>query len=162
LQVASAPPGTQAATLDIEATYRTVPVWPPHKCFLVIEVNGDLFINHVFPFGLSMAGSIQGYITDVTVNILHTMELSPIRKWVNDHLFFRYLAGGGITLVDGSVTEFSYSHGLVEIYNKSCPLGMPWHPKKWCNFTSIFIYLGLLWDIVCHTVTLSDEKQKKY
>jgi hypothetical protein len=39
---------------------------------------------------------------------------------------------------------------------------VPWHPKKWCNFTSIFIYLGLLWDIVRHTVTLPDEKQKKY
>jgi len=58
--VASAPPGTQAATLDIEAAYRTIPVWPHHKRFLVVEVDGQLFIDHVFLFGLATAGVFKG------------------------------------------------------------------------------------------------------
>jgi hypothetical protein len=41
-------------------------------------------------------------------------------------------------------------------------LGIPWHPKKWRDFASIFIYLGFLWNLTNHTVELPDEKREKY
>lgn len=161
-QVACAPPGTQAATLDIEAAYRTIPVWPKHKCFLVVEVDGSLFIDHIFPFGLSTAGGIQGNVADATVDILTCSNLGPIKKWVDDHTLFRYAISGGLLLPDGSTSPFIYNHGLIEIYAESEPLGVPWHPLKWRDFASLFIYLGLLWDLISHTVTLPNEKREKY
>lgn len=161
-QVASAPPGTEAATLDIEAAYRTIPVWPPHKCFLVVTVGDDHFIDHVFPFGLTTAGGVQGNVADATVDILHNLNLGPIKKWVDDHTFFRFAIGGGDTLPDGSVSPFRYAHGLEDVYKHSRPLGVPWHPLKWCNFAIIFTYLGFLWNLVNHTVELPDSKREKY
>jgi hypothetical protein len=70
----------QAAMLDIEAVYHTIPVWPHHKHFLVVKVNRQSCINHVFPFGLATAGGVQGHVADATVNILHSLDLSPIKK----------------------------------------------------------------------------------
>jgi hypothetical protein len=125
-------------------------------------VDGSFFINHVFPLGLATAGGVQGNVADAAVDILHSMELGPIKKWVDDHLFFRYATGGGTLLADGSFMPFSYAHGLVDIYGKSSPLGVPWHPKKWNDFAFIFTYLGFLWDLLLHTVTLTDEKRLKY
>jgi hypothetical protein len=126
----SAPPGMQATTLDIEAAYHTISVWPPHKCFLVVKVNGHFFIDHVFPFGLATVGRVQSNIADTTVDILHSMELRPIKKWVDDHLFFRYASRGGFILPDSSCSPFTYAHGLVDIYEKLHPLKVPWYLKK--------------------------------
>jgi hypothetical protein len=36
------------------------------------------------------------------------------------------------------------------------------YPLKWHDFVVVFIYLGLLWNLVNHTVKLPDEKHKKY
>jgi hypothetical protein len=161
-QVASAPPGTQAATLDIEAAYRTIPVWPQHKRFLVVEVDGKLFIDHVFPFGLATAGGVQGHVANATVDILHSLELGPIKKWVDDHTFFRFAISGGLLLPDGSLSPFAYKHGLLKILSLSKPLGVPWHPKKCCDFAFIFVYLGFLWDLTQRSVALPDKKRTKY
>lgn len=81
---------------------------------------------------------------------------------MDDHTLFRFAVGGGLILPDGSVSPFLYKHGLVDIYAESKPLGVPWHPLKWRDFATLFIYLGLLWDLVSHTVTLPNEKREKY
>lgn len=162
LKVASAPPGTEAVTLNIEAVYRTVPVWLQHKQFLVVAVGDSFFIDHVFPFGLTTAGGIQGHIADATVDILQSVDLGPIKKWVDDHTFFCFACGGSEKLADGSSKPFLYCHRLFDIYHHSRPLGIPWHPKKWKDFASIFIYLSFLWNLVNHTVELPEKKRKKY
>lgn len=90
------------------------------------------------------------------------MELRPIKKWVDDHLFFRYASGGGAILPDSLHSPFTYAHGLIDIYKKSCPLKVPWHPKKWRNFAFVFTYLSFLWDLLLHTVTLLEDKHQKY
>jgi len=160
--VASAPPGTQAATLDIEAAYHTIPVWPHHKHFLVVEVDGQLFIDHVFLFGLATAGGVQGHVADATIDILHLLDLGHIKKWVDDHTFFRFAISGGLLLPDGSLSPYLYSHGLTEIYGLLKPLGVPWHPKKCRDFAFVFIYLGFLWDLIQCSVALPDDKCQKY
>jgi hypothetical protein len=160
--VASAPPGTQAAMLDIEAAYHTIPVWPHHKHFLVIEVDRQLFIDHVFPFGLATAGGVQGHVADATVDILHSLDLGPIKKWVDDHTFFRFAISGGLLLPGGSLSPYLYSHGLTEIYGLSKPLGVLWHPKKCRDFAFVFIYLGFLWDLIQRSIALPDNKHQKY
>jgi hypothetical protein len=111
--------------LDIEATYCTIPVWPPHKHFLVIVIDDNHFINHIFPFSLMTAGRVQGNVTDATINILHNLELGPIKKWVDNHLFFCFICRGGELLLDRSRLPFRYVHSLKEIYEHSHLLGVP-------------------------------------
>lgn len=139
-----------------------MPVWPPHKQFLVVAVGDLMFIDHVFPFGLATAGGVQGNVADATVDILYSFDFGPIKKWVDDHTFFRFAYGGGFRLADGSLSPFLYKHGLVDIYKRSRPLGVPWHPIKWRDFAALFIYLGFLWNLINHTVELPDEKREKY
>jgi hypothetical protein len=121
-QVATAPPGTEAATLDIEAAYRTIPVWPPHKQFLVVAAGNDLFIDHVFPFGLSTAGGVQGHVADATVDILSSYDLGPIKKWVDDHTFFRFPDGGGVkTMLNGWSGGAWLQLVRCALYPSTCP-----------------------------------------
>lgn len=42
-QVSTAPPGTQAASLDIEGAYRTIPILPDHKHYLVVCYHDQFF-----------------------------------------------------------------------------------------------------------------------
>jgi hypothetical protein len=127
-----------------------------------VAVGDQLFIDHVFPFGLATAGGVQGNVADATVDILSSFELGPIKKWVDDHTFFRFAYCGGFMLPNGSFAPYLYHHGLAEIYKHSRPLGVPWHPLKWRDFATLFIYLGFLWNLVNHTVELPDEKREKY
>jgi len=44
------------------------------------------------------------------------------------------------------------------------PLGVPWHPiaVKCQDFASSVIYLGFLWDLQAHTISLPTKKCIKY
>jgi len=159
--VATAPLGTQAATLDIAAAYRTVPVWPPHKRFLVVGFDGSFWIDHNFPFGLTTAGGVQGHVADATIDILHAMDISPIKKWVDDHAMFRFPVAGGVLGPDGSLS-YEYLFDLLSIFSATRPLGIPWHPEKCADFDTIFTYLGFLWDLVYRSVSLPEVKRLKY
>jgi hypothetical protein len=97
---------------------------------LVVEVDSHFFIDHMFPFGLFTARGVQSNIADATVDILHMMELGPIKKWVDDHLFIRYPSSGGEQLENGSLSPYTYMHSLDRVLAKSGPLVVPWHPKK--------------------------------
>jgi hypothetical protein len=66
--------------LDVEATYRTVPVWPPHKQFLAVSMDDDFFVDRAFPFGLATAGGIQGHVADATADILQSLDLGLFQE----------------------------------------------------------------------------------
>ncbi|KAJ2935338.1 hypothetical protein H1R20_g1756, partial [Candolleomyces eurysporus] len=80
--VAIAPPGAQACTLDIEGAYRTIPVRPDHKRFLIIKHKGLFYLNHDVPFGLRNASGLQGEVADAIVDIWHSLGVGPVIKWV--------------------------------------------------------------------------------
>lgn len=70
-QVATAPPGAQAATLDVDSAVRSVPILPAHKPFLTIQVDDDEFyIDHACPFGIASGPGLQGQPMDALVDIL--------------------------------------------------------------------------------------------
>jgi len=85
-QVAVAPPGTQAASLDIESAYRTILILPDHKHYLVVRFHDLFYIDHNLPFGASSAASIQGEVANATVDIWNHANISPTWKWVDDFL----------------------------------------------------------------------------
>jgi hypothetical protein len=90
------------------------------------------------------------------------MDISPIKKWVDDHSIFHFPVSRGYPCPDGSLTPYLFAFGLADIYKKLCPLGIPWHPKKCLNFALFFTYLGFLWDLMACTVALPEAKRLKY
>lgn len=126
-----------------------------------MSFEGSFWIDHTFPFGLTTAGGVQGHVADATVNILVKLDVSPIKKWVDDHSIFCFPTGGGVLLPDGSTTPYQYLFGLIEVYNKSWPLGVPWHPRKWTDFSFIFVYLGFLWNLTERSATFPEPKRLK-
>jgi hypothetical protein len=154
--VASAPPGSEAALLDIEAAYRTIPVLPAHKAFIVVQHEGCYFIDHTLPFGVSSASGIQGEVADATLDLLDVQKLGQGCKWVDDFVCVRVPIGQNL---DGS---FIFSFDLSSIRQMTDPLGVPWHPSKGSDFGATVIYVGFLWDLGDHTVSLPEPKCLKY
>jgi hypothetical protein len=83
-QVASAPPGTQGANLDIAAAYRTLPILPDHRRYLCCQVKGGYYMDHNFPFGACSAHYCLGRLVDAIIDILHAVNISPVPKWADD------------------------------------------------------------------------------
>jgi hypothetical protein len=125
-QVSSAPPGAQAATLDVEGAYCTIPVKPNHKRYIVVHFEGLFYLDHNVPFGLTSASGLQGEVADATIDIWEYHEVSPA---VNDGAYY------------------TYGYGLTSIKLLIAPLGIPWHKDKGQEFANTFSYLGFHWDL---------------
>ncbi|KIK90444.1 hypothetical protein PAXRUDRAFT_92523, partial [Paxillus rubicundulus Ve08.2h10] len=79
-----APPGAQAALLDIEAVYHTIPTAPDHKCYTVILFNGHFYLDHNVPFGIASVAGLQGEVAGAVLHIWKTLHIKPTKKWVDD------------------------------------------------------------------------------
>lgn len=160
--IARAPPGTQAASLDIEAAYRGIPILPDHKRFLVVMFDNQFFLDHVLPFGLSPASGLQGEVADAVVDIWDAHGVGPSIKWVDDFNLFRSPSPSGpfLGICDGKV--YRYDYDLEHAKAIITPLGVPWHKEKGQPFGDTIEYLGFLWDIPHKSVTLLESKCRKY
>lgn len=118
-------PGHAGRYPRYRAAYRTVPVWPPHERFLVVGFDGSFRVNHKFPFGLTTAGGVQGHVANATVDILHAMDMAPIKKWVNDRAMFRFPVARGVLGPDGSISSYEYLFDLLRIFEATRPMGIP-------------------------------------
>jgi hypothetical protein len=73
-----------AATFDISAAYRTVPIRPDQQNYLCIYWKGKVYVDHAACFGLLTAG------------------FQRVLKWVDEFLVIR--------LADKSWTEYDFMH----------------------------------------------------
>lgn len=159
-QVATAPYGSQAATLDVEGAYRTIPVWPDHKRFLAIHFDEKFFQEHDVPFGLASASGLQGEVADATQDIWQAVEVKAI-KWVDDFDLFRFPAiSGKYSSEEFPHLRYSYDMNFAKFI--IAPLGVPWHRSKGQDFSSKFHFLGFSWDMTRRSVSLSNEKKAKH
>jgi hypothetical protein len=159
-QIASAPPGTQGANLDIAAAYRTLPILPDHRRYLCCQVKGGYYMDHNFPFGACSAHYCLGRLVDAIVDILHAVGISPVPKWADDLFPIRFPISSYATS-DGS-TSYRYAYDLDSFKKFLSPLSVPWHNTKWKDFSSKPVYLGLVWDFDKRTVALDEPKRVKY
>ena len=161
-QIARAPPGTQAASLDIEATYRGIPILPDHKRFLVVMFEDSLFLDHVLPFGLTPASGLQGEVADAIVDIWDALHVGPTLKWVDDFNLFRSPSPQGqfLGICEGKV--YHYNYDLEHVKALISHLGVPWHKEKGQPFRDTVEYIGFLWHIPHKAVSLSEAKHTKY
>ena len=161
MQVANAPPGTQAATMDVEGAYRTIPVKPDHKRHIVLRFRDEYFIDHNVPFGTGSAHGLQGEVGDATVDIFYSLHIHPVIKWVDDFNIFRYpLLTGTFTSVEFPTLKYEYDLSLIKFL--TAPLGIPWHREKGQDFSSTFPYLGFLWDLTRKTIAIPEKKRIKH
>ena len=156
-QVASAPPGTQMAILDIDSAFRNIPVVPEHKPYLVIQCeDGQFFIDHVVPFGVTSGVGLQGSVMDALVACLNKLGMGPNEKWVDDLANFRYPIGSI------SPGVWVYGHDVGDIFALSLILRVPWSITKTFIHAYTAVYSGFLWNLPDKTVELPEEKRAKY
>ncbi|CDO69769.1 hypothetical protein BN946_scf184766.g14 [Trametes cinnabarina] len=155
--IANAPEGAQFATLDIDAAFRRIPIYPPHKAYLVIQCEpGAFYIDHVCPFGVSSGTGLQGSVMDPFVAFLDARGWGPNRKWVDDLLNGRYPVAGSAD------SGWVYAHGVQDIFGLAASLGVPLHQEKWTPHAFEAEYAGFAWDAANRTVTLAEKKRLKY
>ncbi len=119
MQIALAPPGMQACTLDIAKFHRTCPINLYHKPFLVVQgIDSSFYINHTHPFGAASANSNLGMITNATVNIWHGEKVSPVLKYKDNLKSFHIPSATG-TFHDGN---YFYDYDQEEMMWQIAPL----------------------------------------
>jgi hypothetical protein len=157
--VADAPVGTQAATFDVDAAFRNVPLHPSVRPFLAVKVRDRVHIDLCGNFGAASMPGIWGHIADAMVRILMHRGVEALLKWVDDFIFLRYPKCD----IDGNPFfphQYSYDDSL--IWKAAEELGWPWAPSKFLPFAEIFKYIGFIWDLVRKVVYLPDDKRIKY
>jgi hypothetical protein len=159
VQIAVAPPGTQACTMDIEKFHRTCPVIPAHKPWLVVQGKpGDFFIDHANPFGLASASSNAGMPGNGTVDIMREVGVFPVPKYEDDLCPFRQPMPHG-RFHDGG---YCYDYNKPEILRRVAPLMVPWHREKGSDFAFSTTFIGFFWNIPEKTVSLPEEKRLNF
>ena len=61
----------------MEGAYRTIPVKPDHKRYLIIHFDGGFYINHNVLFSLTSASGLQSEVANATIDIWEYHEISP-------------------------------------------------------------------------------------
>ena len=152
--VINAPPGTEAATLDVDSAFRCCPIIPSQQSSFVIHWNNRYYVDHNAPFGDTSAGGVFGRVADAKSAILESKKIGPSKNWVDDFVFFRF------PLLLHPEPVFSYS--LIDIYSLANQLGWPWKETKTRPFSNEFRYLGFLWNLAEKTVQIPEPKKTHY
>ena len=153
--VMDAPPGSEAATLDVDSAFRCCPIIPSQQRNFIVHWENSYYIDHDAPFGGSSSSGVFGRVADTKTVILTSVNLGPSKHWVDDFVFFRFPLS-----INSYPPEFSYS--LSDIYAVAKRLGWPWKESKTRPFASEFKYLGFIWDLSAKTVQIPESKKARY
>ncbi|KAG9087292.1 hypothetical protein FRC06_002607 [Ceratobasidium sp. 370] len=154
--VALAPPGSKAATFDVDTAYRQMPIHTEDQPHTVVSWNGLFWVDHRVPFGAASSNGIFGWCGDAMARIYKLHGFGLIFKWVDDFLFIQ---------TPHHRFSPSFSPPLFSeeaIYQLAARLGWPWKHAKTRLFAFIFTYLGFVWDLEHKQVSIPPEKRAKY
>ncbi|QRV75751.1 Reverse transcriptase domain protein [Ceratobasidium sp. AG-Ba] len=155
--VALAPPGSVAATCDVDAAYRQMPVHPEDRHQTVVHWKGCFFIDKCVPFGAASSNGIFGRCGDAAKHIYSKLGFGQIFKWVDDYIFLQ----SPETTRDLSAPRPPFAD-LNAIYAVADQLGWPWKKAKTRPFATTFAYLGFEWDLRNRRVSIPTAKRQKY
>lgn len=153
--VALASPGTEGATFDVDSAYRQIPVHPIDQPHIVVMWGQDFYLDHAVPFGAASSNGLFARCGDAIAIIFEKRGLGLVFKWVDDFLFIRLPSPQTTPHPPPPFTE-------EDIYEIAEYLGWPWKRSKTKPFSSIFTYLGFLWDLKTKFVSIPEEKRAKY
>jgi len=147
--------------MDVEGAYRTIPVKPDHKRYIIVRFHDEYYMDHDVPFGAGSAHGLQGEVGDATVDIFYSLRIHPVIKWVDDFNIFRFPSlAGPYTSTEFPSLRYEYDLPLIKFL--TAPLGIPWHREKGQDFSSQFPYLGFQWDLTHKTVSIPEKKRIKH
>ena len=135
--------GCIAATFDITAAYRLMPVHPNQQHALCIFWNGLVYVDRAVMFSLTSSTGVFGAVANMLVTIYGAANFGLIRKWVDNFLAIR--------LPHQTWTE-------KEFMDPTGYFGVPWSIEKLCPFSSIQRYISFDWDLERKSVALPKEK----
>jgi hypothetical protein len=154
--VSLAPPGSMAATFDVDAAYRQMPVHPHDQAHIIVGWNDLFWVDHRIPFGAASSNGIFGRCGDAIARIYSLLGYGDIFKWVDDFLFIQ----SPPARFTPSFTPPLFSESA--IYEVAHNLGWPWKVSKTKVFAPIFHYLGFEWDLAVKQVRIPTAKRKKF
>ncbi|CAE7121611.1 unnamed protein product [Rhizoctonia solani] len=152
--ILSLPPGSQAATFDVDAAYRRMPVHPDDQPHIIVHWNNSFYVDHCVPFGATSSNGIFGRCGDCILHIFQFRGFKHVVKWVDDFCFFRSpvpLGSGWAFVIDEAMV-----YAIADI------LGWPWKESKTRPFHTIFLYLGFEWDLERQSVCIPAAKKAKF
>jgi hypothetical protein len=150
--VLQAPPGSLAATMDVDAAFRRCPVRLDQQNHFVVMWDGAFYLDHCVAFGGASACGVFGRLADAFVAICRARGMSPCTKWVDDFLFIAH--------PPPSPSHPRYS--IDDLVALGTRLGWPWKPSKTSPFDDIFTYLGFRWSLSRRTIEVPAAKKAKY
>jgi hypothetical protein len=145
--------------LDVEKFHRCTPICPTHKKWYVMQGRpGDFYLQHCCPFGAVGSEGNSGAIARAVVAIWKVHGISPSTKWSDDVSSLRRPISGTGTPSD----PFVYAYNRRKAIEVTASTGILWHAEKGQDFSPVFTYVGLEWDIASRTVTLPEKKRLKF
>ncbi|KAF7306188.1 Reverse transcriptase domain-containing protein [Mycena indigotica] len=147
---------SQARPLRWTLTPRSVvsPFTLPNKDTSSLSGRGGAIWITSRPFGPSSSPGVFGRIADAIKALYIANNMGPLKKWVDDFLFFRF--------PPSAAEPPGFRYGLDEIYALADTLGWPWKPSKTRPFAATFRYIGFIWDLTAKTVEIPAEKKARY
>jgi len=135
--------GSQAATFNISATYRIMPVHPNQQNSLCILWEGKVQVDQAVMFGLALSAGVFRCVADMLVDIYIASGFGPLVKWV-DNFFMIYLL------------EYSWTkHNFLEL---TVSIGVPWSIEKLQSLSTIQQYIRFDWHLDSKEVSIPLDK----
>lgn len=150
----SLPTDAEAATFDVDAAFRCIPIHPSHRRHTVIVWKGLAYMDTSLAFGTSSSGGIFGRVADAMLEILHRRKIGPGLHWVDDYIISRSPQPHHLPP--------TFAYDTLEIYNVGNEVGFPFKESKTRPFSSLPRYIGFDWSIPDRTVHIPLEKRLKY
>ena len=147
--VASYPPGTLLAKVDVESAYRLVPVHPLDRPLQAVEWAGALYVDPMMPFGLRSAPKIFNALAN---------GLEWHLRWLGVRHMFHYLDD---FLVTGPPGSPECAAALKSLDVTFASLGVPLAEHKRDGPTTCLTYLGIEVDTVAGQLHLPAEKLER-
>ena len=111
--------GPMLAKVDIEATYRLVPVHPEDRPLLAIHWEGSAYVNTRLPFGLCLAPKIFTAIADALERIVWQRNVKLVQHYLDDYIIL------------GRLQNDSCQRDLETFVSTCEELGVPLAEHKW-------------------------------
>lgn len=147
----SLPRTCTAASYDVRAAYRVVPVHPEDKRFFIVMWELDdgqqvFFVDQGACFGCASSAGVWGSVGDCFVALLGEVGAPHVLRWVDDFFLLRILPHLALDLVFKELAS---------------QLGLPLADEKERTFASVGVYHGLEWDCTIPAVAISQDKLTK-
>lgn len=136
------------AIFDWEGAYRQIPTHPSQWPYLaVLGFNEDIYIDTRIAFGgVAGCGSFGGPADGWKCIMIERFKLLHIFRWVDDNL---------------CVKRASDKTSMIDLVRASEELGVKTNSTKYAEFSNQQSFIGFVWNISDHTVSLSATKLLK-